>query len=92
MNYTFAYYGGPGVLNMTALAEETKTDKPTPLTHSTTLTEMKHFRKQSANHTAVLSDNKEVMHRNTKTLAMKKETPAKHKSRSIIHGKSYIVC
>lgn len=43
MNYTFAYYGGPGVLNMTALAEETKADKPTPLTHSITLTEMKHF-------------------------------------------------
>lgn len=43
MNYTFAYYGGPGVQNMTALAEETKADNPTPLTHSTTLTEMKHF-------------------------------------------------
>lgn len=42
-NYTFAYYGGPGVQNMTALAEETKADNPTPLTHSTTLTEMKHF-------------------------------------------------
>lgn len=43
MNCTFAYYGGPGVLNMTALAEETKADKPTPLTHSKTLTEMKQF-------------------------------------------------
>jgi len=41
MNCTFAYHGGPGVLNMTALVEETKADKPTPLAHSTTLTEMK---------------------------------------------------
>lgn len=43
MNYTFAYYGGPGVQNMTALVEETKADNPTPLTQSYNINRNKAF-------------------------------------------------
>ncbi len=55
MNYTFAYYGGPGEQNMTALAKETKADNPTSLTHSTTLSELKHFWKRWISENKVLA-------------------------------------